>query len=99
MGNNGSLNGEFESFRFSIEKVKNLLVDKFLFYGLIIAGIAVTVPLLPINTEPLSEGYYFDFINLAALAFVYFYRIKLSLSFKIGFIIIVTYSFFITNIY
>lgn len=99
MGNNGSLNGEFESFRFSIEKVKNLLVDKFLFYGLIIAGIAVTVPLLPINTEPLSEGYYFDFINLAALAFVYFYRIKLSLSFKIGFIIIVTYSFFITNLY
>lgn len=99
MGNSTTLNSELDNFRVSFDKIKNLLVNRFLLFGLIVAFIAVIIPILPINTAPLSEGFYFDFINLGALLTIYLLKNKLSLSFKISFIIVIIYSFFITNLF
>lgn len=99
MENSGSLNGELESFRVSIDRVINLLVNRFLFYSTIVAIFAVFIPIIPLNTNALTPEFYFDIANILALVSIYLFRKKLSLTFKIGCIILVTYSFFITNLH
>ncbi|MBO6792392.1 MAG: hypothetical protein JJ895_00685 [Balneolaceae bacterium] len=89
---------EAENFTNTINSIKNKLVNRFLFYGLIIALFAIFIPTL-LNPNNLTIDFYFDLVNLFALASVYFFRTKLSLSFKIGYLILIVYSFFVTNLY
>lgn len=99
MGSKDSLYNESDSFSAPIVKIKNKLINRFLFYSTTVASIAVLIPILPINTVQITSEFYFDVLNVVALLIIYNSRKKLSLAFKVGFIIFITYSFFITNLY
>lgn len=99
MGSKDSLYNESDSFSAPIDKIKNKLINRFLFYSTTVASIAVLIPILPINTVQITSEFYFDVLNVVALLIIYNSRKKLSLAFKVGFIIFITYSFFITNLY
>ena len=99
MGSKDSLYNESDSFSEPIDKIKNKLINRFLFYSTTVASIAVLIPILPINTVQITSEFYFDVLNVVALLIIYNSRKKLSLAFKVGFIIFITYSFFITNLY
>ncbi len=99
MEKSGSPNGEIDGLKVSIDKVINLLVNRFLFYSTIVAIIAVLIPIVPFNTSALTTEFYFDVVNIFALVSIFIFRKKLSLTFKIGCIILITYTFFITNLH
>lgn len=85
--------------RISIKSIKNKLIDNFVLYGAIFASVVFLIPQIPFRIENLDFYNYLDLTTIVSLFIIYYYRERLSLSFKGSFIIFAVYLFFVADLY
>ncbi|HBQ60881.1 MAG TPA: hypothetical protein DD671_14995, partial [Balneolaceae bacterium] len=85
--------------RFTIESVKTKLIENLCLYGGVVALVAFLIPRFPFDPSSLDLYNLIDFSAIVSVFLIYFYRDKFSLPFKGGLLLLIVYSFFISDLY